>query len=73
MKVPTVRNDATAAPRVSPTTSRSLRVPVLWICRVGVAVTWVYNGFWLKLLDDGGSHTRVFPKRSAYRLIVRTP
>lgn len=32
---------------------------VLWTCRLAVAVTWLYNGLWLKLFDDTGRHAMI--------------
>ncbi len=40
------------------------QVPVLWFCRSAVAATWLYNGFWLKLLDERGHHAMIVAEAS---------
>ena len=40
------------------------QAPVLWFCRSAVAATWLYNGFWLKLLDERGHHAMIVAEAS---------
>lgn len=42
----------------------SMQMPVLWFCRSAVAATWLYNGFWLKLLDERGHHAMIVAEAS---------
>lgn len=42
----------------------SWQTPVLWFCRSAVAATWLYNGLWLKLLDESGHHALIVAEAS---------
>ncbi len=51
-----------------PSRTRTATFPpsLRWLTRSAVALTWIYNGLWLKLIDAGGRHSVIVAQATGW-------